>query len=212
MGKVIRLHGDRHREFQLLLPWYATGRLDADDQARMEAHLDGCPECQADLRAERRLADEVASLPVEVEQAWASMVQRMEARPQRRAANLWWKPRRLWRVGAPWLGWVVAAQAALFLLVVALWPRTPQPAVYHTLSAPQAMASGNIVVLFRPQTTEQAMREILKASDARLVDGPTAAGAYVLQAPGAERPVALARLRARPEVVLAEPIDSRGAP
>jgi anti-sigma factor RsiW len=210
MGKVIRLHGDRHREFQLLLPWYATGQLDAEDQARMEAHLDGCPECQADLSAERRLAEEVAGLPVEVEQAWASMVQRMEAKPRRRAASPWWNTGRPWRAWAPWLGWFVAAQAAMFLLVVALWPRPPQPAVYHTLSAPAAASAGNIVVLFRPQTSEQVMREILKASDARMVDGPTTAGAYVLQAPDAERPVALARLRARPEVVLAEPIDSRG--
>jgi len=213
MGKVIRLRGDSHREFQLLLPWYATGQLEAEDHALVEAHLDACPECRADLQAERRLAAEVADLPVEVEQAWASMVHRMGPAPKRRLATHPWRAAaRHWRVGVLLLGSMVAAQAAIFLVVAALWPRPQPPAAFHTLTAPPPAAAGNILVVFRQQTTERALREILKASDARLVDGPTAAGAYVLRAPNAERPAALARLRARPEVVLAEPVDPRGAP
>jgi len=63
------------------------------------------------------------------------------------------------------------------------------------------------VVIFRPDTTERQMREALRASNARLVDGPTQADAYVLQIPAARRELALATLRARHEIVLAQPID-----
>ena len=65
---------------------------------------------------------------------------------------------------------------------------------------------GNVVVVFHPDTTERQMRETLKAGQARLVDGPTAAGGYVLAVPAAKRTAALAALRARENVVLAEPI------
>jgi hypothetical protein len=41
-GQIIPLHGDEHHEVQLLLPWCATGRLDAADRARVEAALRRC--------------------------------------------------------------------------------------------------------------------------------------------------------------------------
>ena len=63
-------------------------------------------------------------------------------------------------------------------------------------------------MVFRPDLRESDMRRLLKDSDARLVDGPTAANAYVLRVPEAERTDALARLRGDAAVVLAEPIDA----
>ena len=66
MGNVIRLPGDRHREIQLLLPWYVTGRLDEADTARVETHLAGCAKCRAELKVEQRLDQEVAGLPLGV--------------------------------------------------------------------------------------------------------------------------------------------------
>jgi hypothetical protein len=63
-------------------------------------------------------------------------------------------------------------------------------------------------VVFRPNTPERALREILRASDARLVGGPTEADAYLLQVPAAARVKALARLRREARVVLAEPVDA----
>ena len=61
-GRIISLHGDLHDDACALLPWYATGRLDAEDVARVEAHLPTCTQCQADLIAERRLQAAVAGL------------------------------------------------------------------------------------------------------------------------------------------------------
>jgi hypothetical protein len=90
----------------------------------------------------------------------------------------------------------------------------PAPAAdgYHALGAPPAAEPGNVVVIFRPDTTEKTMREALQASGARLVDGPTQADAYVLRVPADARDAALSTLRGRREIVLAQPVDSAGAP
>jgi hypothetical protein len=65
-----------------------------------------------------------------------------------------------------------------------------------------------MMVMFRPNTSEQDLRRILTDADARVVDGPTSAGAYVLVVPTAVRAQTLAKLRAQTEVVLAQPIDA----
>jgi anti-sigma factor RsiW len=194
---------DEHRELRDLLPWYVTGQLDAAEAARVEAHLDECAECEAEIRFEERLEAEVARLPLDVEQGWARMRQRLaEDRPGRRVA-------RAITAHTPWLGWGIAAAMMLSIGVVmspALRPAAA-PDAYHTLGAAPVAAAGNVVVIFRPDTTERQIRAVLRASNARLVDGPTQADAYVLQIPAARRELALATLRARHEIVLAQPID-----
>jgi hypothetical protein len=219
MASIIRLHAGRHDEIRSLLPWYVTGRLDATEHARVAAHVSTCRECQEDLEFERRLEVEVAIAPIDVEHGWASMQRRIAAPSSRpggafigRIGEL---PGRLWRAGPPWLGWALAAQAALLVVAGTLTARMAapitQPARYHALSSAPAAAAGNVVVIFRPDARESAMRQALAAADAHLVDGPTAADAYVLHVPAAERAGALAGLRARREVVLAQPLDPGGS-
>jgi hypothetical protein len=216
MDNIIRLHTDQHYEIQLLLPWYATGRLDAAERAKVEAHLVACPDCLAELRLERRLEAEVGDLPVDVEHAWAAMVQRLDRAPRRRAPDLRavlataaHRSAEALRGGAPWLGWATAAAAGL-VLVAGPMLRPPAQAPYHALASAAAPAAGNVIVIFRPDATEQAMRQALREAGASLVGGPTAADAYVLRAPGARRASALASLRSQKAVILAEPIDPDG--
>jgi hypothetical protein len=99
---------------------------------------------------------------------------------------------------------------------VTVLTRAPQPPVapsqYHALGAPQSVTPGNMVVIFRPDTPERAIRAELTAINARIVDGPTGADAYVLQVPPAQRSDVLAKLRARPSIVLAEPVDPGASP
>ncbi|MGI9169166.1 MAG: anti-sigma factor family protein [Caulobacteraceae bacterium] len=219
-GRVIPLRGaprdDGHLKTRLLLPWYLTGRLDAGEQAQVEAHLSDCAQCQADLAFERRLSTEVAAMPVGMELGWARLRQRLDrAAPGRagkasgdgRLAAAWRETRRRWRDSRPWLGWALAGQTALLLIVGALIVPGARGDRYHTLGAARAGPAGNAVVIFRPDTTERGLREALLASHARLVDGPTAADAYVIHVPAAERAAALAKLRRRADLVLAEPID-----
>jgi len=192
------LQNDEHHELEALLPWYVTGQLEADEHARVAAHVATCAECQAEANFQRKLEAEVARLPLDVERGWALMRQRLAANDD--------APVRRGRFREAWLGWGVAATLAV--VAGASWlPQTP-PAQYAALGeAPQAK-TGNVVVIFHPDTTERQMRATLKAGEARLVDGPTAAGGYVLSVPAARRTAALAALRAQGNVVLAEPIDS----
>lgn len=214
-GRIIPLHGDDHHQVQLLLPWYVTGRLEPTEHARVEAHLGVCQDCQAELIFERQLDAEVADLPLEVERDWARMRRRIDpgASPQAatEAAPATFPGRRP-RTGGRWLGWAVAAQITLVVLVGGLVASRTLPARYQTLGAPAQAAPGNIIVIFRPDISERALRLTLRANDARLVDGPTPADAYVLHVPAARRAAVLADLRARPEIVLAQPIGDDGPP
>ncbi len=213
---IIPLPRDPHRETQMLLPWYATGRLDASDQAMVEAHMGVCAECQSELKLEHGLGAEVSALPADVDEAWAGMLHRIRADQRGRAASLavlGEAASRLWRRSAPGLGWASAAALALVLTLGSMSPRTQERSgPYHALSAAPPSPAGNVVVIFRPETSETGMRQALRAANARLVDGPTAADAYVLHVPAAGRARALATLRSRSAVVLAEPIDAGELP
>jgi hypothetical protein len=212
MARIIRLHDDNHWELQRLLPWYVTGRLEPAEHARVEAHLAECVECQEEVRFERGLAETVKDLPLDAEVGWRRLERRLKAEPPRRnglplagAA----------RTGVLWGGWAVAA-CALVAVGVTAASRAPQPAAqpdaYHALGAPQSVTPGNMVVIFRPETPERAIRAELTAVNARIVDGPTAADAYVLQVAAAKRADALAKLRAQPNIELAEPVDPGATP
>ena len=77
-----------------------------------------------------------------------------------------------------------------------VWTLRPAPVAgeYHALSAP-AEAVATAVVRFRPDATEAQIRQGLKDSGARLVDGPTVSDAYVVRLPREHYAAALDKLR-----------------
>jgi hypothetical protein len=81
---------------------------------------------------------------------------------------------------------------------------------YHGLGATATRASGSIIVVFDPGAREIDVRRILRAVGARVVDGPTTANGYVLEMTDTSSSSAavLARLRAEPAVILAEPLQA----
>jgi len=60
------------------------------------------------------------------------------------------------------------------------------------------------VVVFDPGIDEARLRALLRASEARIVDGPNDAGAYVLAVPAARVAAVRTALRAAPGVRLVE--------
>jgi hypothetical protein len=211
MARIIPLDADRHEEIRKLLPWYETGRLEAAEAARVEAHLRDCSDCLAELRSERELHAVVAGLELDVEHGWSELRSRLEAHPtapDRTAGRA--KVRAV--LAGPGRRWALAATVALAVAAGLALPRFEPAARYRTLGAAPPAAAGNLIVVFQPDTAERDLRGALRASGARLVDGPTAADAYVLRAPAESRPAALAKLRNDPHVVLAEPIDPAGSP
>jgi hypothetical protein len=221
MADITRLNRDPHRVTQQLLPWYVTGTLDAEEAAVVGAHLESCAECRAELETDRALRAMMAATPSDLESGWVALKNRIESEASQPRASVWRGARALGRrlpasgwIAMPSRGWVVAAQAAGLMLIAGFaWISTNQPhAQYHTLSAPKAVNNGNVVVVFKPTTSEQDMRGALRGAKARLVDGPTASDAYVLHVADAERASALSNLRANAQVILAEPIDGGGNP
>lgn len=115
-------------------------------------------------------------------------------------------------------GWRIAAQ---FLIVIGVgsllatpWltvqgPATQAPA-YRTLSSAKPEPSANGLVMFRPGVDAAEVQRIVAAEGARLVGAPTAAKAYRLAIREDRREAVLAHLRARPQVLMAEPIDGAG--
>lgn len=199
MGDLLHLHNS-HEQAQLLLPWYLNGSLEPGEAAPFEAHLAECGECRADLAASRALRKLYAETPVAGGPARPATVLQVDAQPRR----------------AP-VGWnrivqVALAAAATVALIVTVAPGRDDDERFRLLGSPGAVEAGNAIVLFSPETAERDLRAALEQAGARLVDGPTASGAYVVHVPAQRRADALADLRALPQVVLAEPLDAARGP
>ena len=204
MADIISFRDDPHHDAERLLPWYATGQLDAQDAAALEAHLAGCAPCRALLERERRLQGAVASLPLQPDLGWEKLQRRLAPAPRDRMPVPLFTPR--WPQA---LAAFAAAQALLLAGAVMIFRPAPPQADFRTLGAPSTSATpGNLLIMFRPDISEEELRFTLDRAGARLVDGPTAAGAYVLRVDPARRDAALADLRTRRGVTLAQPIDS----
>ena len=91
-------------------------------------------------------------------------------------------------------------------MLVLVWPRA-EPAAYRTLAAPAPAATARALIMFKPQASEQQIREALQASGASLVGGPTESRAYVLQLPRNGQKEALQHLREQPIVTMAESLE-----
>ncbi len=211
MAEIYPLRPSEHDAVQQLLPWHVNGTLAADEAARVEAHLGECEDCRHDLAAERELARDVALLPLDVGEGWQAMSMRLATAPagnDNGRASFMRRP-----IAAGWaVGGAVAASAVLAVGAMSLQRPAFPDQTFHTLGSPAATSGGQVVVLFRPDATEQQMRAILAAQGARVVDGPTAAGAYVLRLDGHDASGAIDGLRQSSQVVLAEPIASDGRP
>ena len=209
-GRVVPLNPDAHAEVQVLLPWYVTGRLEADEHAQVESHLAACPRCQAEVEAERRLqaAHRGIASPGDVERSLAALRTRMAASQPATPAPATRAPRAWHWSGVP--GWLQGALALQFAVIVGLagWLMATPDSDYRVLGS--GAAPGNVVVKFHAGAAEQDIRRALRASGARLVDGPTSTDAYLLSVPAGQEAAAIVRLRAEPQVLLAESLGGEG--
>ena len=212
---IIHLNTDAHQEAQELLPWFMLGTLNEEETRLVQEHLRSCSQCQADVEWQRKL--QAVPLPPaqldgesDVNRAFARLRAQLPAQRQERKVPAW--PERLQALARQWwMPWVIAAQtAALACLCVVVLQKQPDPVQYVALGA-HVEDKGNMVVMFKPQTAEGELRRTLQGADARVVDGPTVAGVYVVHVADGKRAQALAALRGNPAVTMAESLDG-GAP
>ena len=217
-GQILHLEPDPHAAVQRLLPWYLTGRLETSEHDAVETHLAQCPECRAELETERQwqLLQPGHGAQVDVEDGWARMRARLggDAAPRPVATPVprrrSWLPPAWQAVRRPaaraWAAPALLSMALAVAIVVTLRPATPA-GEFHALAAP-AEGGATAVVRFRPDATEAQIRQGLKDSGARLVDGPTVSDAYVVRLSREHYAAAIDKLRKAPGVALVEALES----
>lgn len=210
MPDIIQTMVEPHHEAEELLPWYVTGQLDLEEQALVEEHVSSCAHCRRQLAFERRMIDEFAAMTPEVESGWARLKRRIE--PQQRAS--WWDKvardaEAAWQTFTrPAVAALAAAQLAFVAIAGTLLVSLSQPS-YQALGSAPPPQSANVIAMFRADTTESQLADLLRSNGASLVGGPTPSDAYLLRVPASSRPAALARLRSDRHVLMAEPIDGK---
>lgn len=221
-----------HLAVQQVLPWYGAGALCATEQAMVARHLDTCAACRADVTLQRqvRLAEPALPAGLDVEAALARLMPRLDHVAPSGAAPVSgsragtgavspWRGRLLRlldALGGGWRNWALAVQCLVIAgLGVALWSADGGQArdtpVYRALGS-GAVAAPDVVVMFQPEARLADVQRVLQASGARIVDGPTVTGAYLVDVEAARMPQLLAVLRTDPAVRLAEPLGARAAP
>ena len=222
-GRIVELDASLHQRVEKLLPWLLVDALPDAELALVREHLQVCKPCRDDLAWQRKIqgVDLPGMSGADAERAFAALRPRLDGAlqaPAPRQRRLAWLGALIHGNGGGWLGWALAAQgAAIAALAVALLMPSAGPAPgpapgaaqYHALGAPP-LARGNVVLMFQPATPEQELRRILRSSGARIVDGPTVTGVYLLELPDAQRAAGIAALRRERAVVLAQSLDPGG--
>lgn len=217
-----------------LMPWIRRDQLAAVERQSISEDLTSSPGFQVLLAEEEALAsafadiadEEEAAASGDTDAAWLGFRQRLEVQhgdsasdptqarlrtPGKVRSSVW----RSLRLPKSRLGWIATAQtAALAALALMLVPgqSAQSDGEYRTLSADTAQwaPEGNVVLVFEPTTPEVAMREVLEAANARIVDGPMANGGYVIVIEDEKIDAAIKALRANEAVLLAETLGAGG--
>ncbi|NHZ94394.1 hypothetical protein F2P46_01330 [Massilia sp. CCM 8734] len=214
-GTVMNLNqeptGASHQAMRDLLPWFANGTLEETEAEPVRAHLQHCAQCAGEVAWQRQLHAAPAEPPgLDPERALARLMPRLG--PQASAAPSKVSGLRAW-FGNGWMPWALAGQCALItVLAIQMIAPVGKGEAYQALSDGAPAPAGTIVVIFRPDASLREVQRTLQASGARVVDGPTVSGAFVLSAPPGEQSNALAVLRADAGVQLAESLTPRSAP
>ena len=177
-------------DFELLLPWLATGRLEGRDGARLAAALEKDPEAARRYELVREeLAETIRineSLGAPSARAAAQLFARIDAEasaPQslrRRAGGLaGWLRSAPTRLGPVPRAWIAVAAAVVIMtqagfLTALVLRNAAAPGAYQTASGPQAgLGPGSFALIgFAPDATASQIAGLLESNKASIVEGP----------------------------------------
>jgi anti-sigma-K factor RskA len=213
-AQVHQIDPSAHAVVDALLPWYVNGALKSDEREVVRAHLDKCPACREEEAWLRQLHASCAAVDSGSDAAnpLRNLRRHLESGRPGPSATL----AGAWRQTNAWARLGVAASLASMAVVMtaALWNAQNPPSLYRTLAASGASthSGGSVVVRFDPSTPERELRRILRATGARLLDGPTQTDAYILDVPPGQRASAVRELRKEQAVVLVEQLAPENTP
>lgn len=215
----------RHDETSGLLPWYANGTLDQEEESGVIAHLAACADCREELARWRALS---AAVKARTQPTWAPSREhwaRVSSALDEAKGLADGGPFSLTRRVQQWLGatparvrWTLGAQAILALvLAVALLVRPEPPQTFETLSRDSERLPSDrplIRVAFAEDTLERELRALIEGIGGTIVQGPNSLGVYTIglaSTDADELARKIASLRANARVRLVEPVQPTGA-
>lgn len=203
-GRIVDLLSAPHLATEALLPWLLNGSLEGAERAGVEAHLQSCPQCRAELDRQREMMSLYAASPVAVAteaESLARMWARLNEGPMHGPVDSLRSALRWWQLGAALQLGVILALGATLWLQLAPPASGDAPPAYRGLSDGSQRAAGDALVVFDADASVAEIRSALQRAGASIVDGPTAAGAYIVRFGGGPASIVLDALR-RERVVL----------
>jgi hypothetical protein len=216
---------DTHAEAWALLPWLANGRLAAEEREWVEAHVQACAECRAELDAQRRVAAQLGrpegsppAVASDEQRSFNKLWARIEAAESASAAATGTAggavPASRSSRTVRWLAAAVVVQAlGLGVLGMALNGSTRGGGEIETVTSPERRLNAPAVTLvFSPQASMATVNTMLAHQGLSIVSGPGRSGNYKAElspdavASGATADSVAAVISKDPNVVLAQPI------
>lgn len=216
---------DTHAEAWAMLPWLANGRIAPEDREWVEAHLQGCEACRAELAAQRLVAAHVtrkdtppAASGTDEQRSFNKLWARIEAAESATAPIIGTgsSTRPAPRASRPmrWLAAAVVVQAiGLGVLGMALINKGDRPADLITVSDEEPRLNAPAVrLVFAPEASIGTINTLLTHQGLSIVGGPGTAGNFTAElsadavASGASAESVAAVISKDPNVTFAQPI------
>lgn len=221
MNQPTTPYPDRHQQIQLLLPWYVNQSLQHDDRDQVENHIRHCLRCRRELVSICRLAKAITNasdLDTAAEVSFAGLKAKLPARsvgntslpsPAKMAIR-----DKLGRYASrTGIRYAMAASILLAMLPLGLQILPTQTGnVYYTLSAakPEQANDRELRVVFAKSASAAEVAAALETIHGLRIGEANSAGALTIRLDtdrgSPEMKEALALLRNRPDVLLAEPV------
>jgi anti-sigma factor RsiW len=216
-GRIVDLLSTPHLATEALLPWLLNDTLTSAERSQVEAHLRSCAQCSAELAQQKQLQSHYsgAATPdpaLDIDAAFARLLPRLDDQPVRSPRRPLWRPRqpvRWWQLGLAVQMGVILALGSALLLQLKPTTQNEDVAAYRGLAATAQRATGDALVVFDPNASETQMRATLQRFGARIVDGPTAAGAFVVRFDDDPTAAMLVSLRSDPAIVRVESLSAQ---
>lgn len=183
---------NEHDQIMLLLPWHVNGTLEPEESGQVERHLSSCLVCRKELERLQMAATAVRQsdpFTTTAETSFTKISAQLEA--DKKADGFTQILRKHWQTLTDWAPYqLLWALPSLVLAVLIIQLHTPHDLNNYRTLTTQQIKSGQpeknalyIKVVFDSQITLDSFQQILDGMSAKIINGPTAVGAYTLQIP-----------------------------